>query len=177
MRNTVKEFVIAGFSTGGGLALLQAANKGRRFKGVVSVSAPLKLHNIASKLATAVVAWNTLLDRVSINKGKKEFIPNRPENPHINYFRNPVHGVSELEKLMNIVEQRLPDIHIPTLLIQASDDPVVNPVSVQEIYDLIGTREKEIYKIYSTRHGIMRGDEAEKVAARILTFCHEVFSK
>jgi len=40
-----------------------------------------------------VVGWNKFLSVLRINRGKKEFVVNDPENPHINYNRNPVRGV------------------------------------------------------------------------------------
>ncbi|PKL36063.1 MAG: hypothetical protein CVV44_17740 [Spirochaetae bacterium HGW-Spirochaetae-1] len=175
MENSVRRFAIAGFSTGAGLALLQASQKGDRLSGVISISAPLKLQNISSRLTSAVVAWNKFLDRLHVGKGKMEFIANTPENPHINYLRNPVRGVNELGKLMDVVEKNLPAIQIPALIIQGSNDPVVNPVSAMEIFKKVGTTKKEIYEIYSERHGIVRGDTAEKVAERVKNFLESVF--
>ena len=50
------------------------------------------------------------MERVRLEGAKKEFVENEPENPHINYFRNPVSGVLELERLMESVDEKLPDI-------------------------------------------------------------------
>jgi len=58
-----------------------------------------------------------------------EFVENVPENPDINYTRNPVSGSNELEKLMKQVGDQLKNVKGPALIIQGSDDPVVNPVS------------------------------------------------
>lgn len=177
MDNSVQELAILGFSTGAGLALLQGANKGERFKGIISINAPLKLQNIASRLSSAIVLWNTFVKRFKFKKGGMEFITNNPENPNINYFRNPVRGVSELEKLMDVVEDRLKDIDIPVLVIQGSHDPVVNPESGLEIFDKIGTNKKELYRIYAERHGIVRGNESQKVLEAIDRFLSTVFTK
>jgi len=174
MNHTVDKISIVGFSTGAGLALLQAANKGNNFRGVVSINAPLKLQNISSQLSSAVVVWNNLLDRMHVNKGKMEFVTNDPENKHINYFRNPISGVAQLEKLMDKVEESLHKIEIPALIIQGSDDPVVNPVSGKEIFDKLGTKKKEIQSIYAERHGIVRGEESKKVISHVLDFLDEV---
>ena len=176
MKNSVKDFVMLGFSTGAGIALLQAANKGDKFKGVISINAPLKLQNITSHLSSAVVFWNKALEKVHINKGKMEYIANDPENPHINYTRNPMSGVNELGQLMDIVEKKLPEINIPSLIIQGSDDPVVNPESGLEIFTKIGTKDKEIVRIFSERHGIVRGEESKKVTSAILTFLDNIFN-
>ena len=136
LTNTVKDMAIAGFSTGAGLALLHASTQDD-YKCVISICAPLKLANIASNLASSVVKWNKLLKSVDIKKGKLEFVKNEPANPHINYFKNPVNGLWELEKLMKVVDANLKYINIPSLVIQGSNDPVVNPESGKEVFEKI----------------------------------------
>jgi esterase/lipase len=106
-----------------------------------------------------------------------EYITNKPENAHINYFRNPVHGVRELEKLMNRVESKLGAIDTPVLVIQGSHDPVVDPESGRELFAKLGTDDKELYKIFAQRHGIVRGPESEKIAARMAEFLEYAFGK
>jgi esterase/lipase/1-acyl-sn-glycerol-3-phosphate acyltransferase len=177
LKNSVKTFSIGGFSMGSGIALLQAANKPGRFAGVISINAPVKLKGVASKFASLVVAWNKLLSKIHVNKGKMEFVENVPENPEINYLRNPVSGGNELEKLMKLVENQLKNVKEPVLIIQASDDPVVDAVSGQEIFDKLGTKEKQLIRIYANHHGILRGGEADKVNAMVLTFLEKVSSR
>ena len=176
MENTATELAIIGFSTGAGLALLHAANKGQQFKGLISINAPLKLQNIASRLSSAVVLWNKFLKKFNVKKGSMEFITNTPENRHINYFRNPVHGVRELEKLMNAVEEKLQDIAIPALIVQGSHDPVVNPESGLEIFEKLGSTDKELYRVFSERHGIVRGPESLKVMTTVDRFLEYIFT-
>jgi esterase/lipase len=170
MKNSVKTFSIAGFSMGGGIALLQAANKPGRFTGVISINAPLKLMSVASKFAPVIVAWNKLLTKIKIDKWKMEFVKNDPEYPQINYLRNPVSGGYELDKLMRFVENRLGKVTDPTLIIHASGDPVVDPVSGEEIFEKLGTNEKQLIRVYANHHGILRGKEADEVNAMVLTF-------
>ncbi|MGA2553944.1 MAG: alpha/beta fold hydrolase [Smithella sp.] len=170
MKNSVKTFSIAGFSMGGGIALLQAANKPGRFTGVISINAPLKLMSVTSKFAPVIVAWNKLLTKIKIDKWKMEFVKNDPEYPQINYLRNPVSGGYELDKLMKFVENRLGNVTDPTLIIHASGDPVVDPVSGEEIFEKLGTKEKQLIRVYANHHGILRGKEADEVNAMVLTF-------
>jgi len=175
MKNAVSKFVIAGFSTGAGLALLQAEKKGDKFKGVISINAPLRLQNIKAHLSGPVSFFNTILKKFKLSNGNMEFVPNHPDNPEINYRRNPVHGVYELGKLMNIVEENLEKITIPALVIQGSHDPVVNPESADEIFERISSSRKELVKINSERHGIVRGDELDEVVENIVPFLKKVF--
>jgi esterase/lipase/1-acyl-sn-glycerol-3-phosphate acyltransferase len=175
MKNSVKKFVIAGFSTGGCLALLQAARKNEKFSGIISINAPIKLQNIKARLSGPVSFFNTILKKFNVKKGLMDFVPNYPDNPEINYRRNPVRGVAELGKLMKIVEQSLPDIKIPSLVLQGTDDPVVNPKSADIIFEKISSTEKELVKIPSERHGILSGETLDEVVENIIPFLKKVF--
>lgn len=175
MKNAVNKFVIAGFSTGAGLALLQAAKKNEKFTGLVSINAPLKLQNINARLSGTASFFNTILKKFKMSNGKTEFVPNHPDNPEINYRRNPVHGVAELGKLMKVVEESLPLIKIPALIIQAAHDPVVNPESADAIFEKINSPKKELVKISSDRHGILSGEELDEVVENMIPFLKKVF--
>jgi esterase/lipase len=85
--------------------------------------------------------------------------------------------VSELEKLMQRVEERLRYVKDPTLVIQSSDDPVVNPESGREIFKKLGTEKKQLFQVYAKHHGILRGIGAKQVKANVLVFLRGVFSK
>lgn len=176
LKNTVKKMAVAGFSTGAGVALYQAINKGGAFRCIVSINAPLKVNNIGSRLASTVVLWNSFLDRLRVGRGKMEYVKNDPENSHINYFRNPVSGVAELEKFMDVVEKNLKDLRVPALIVQGSKDPVVNPVSGLEIFDRIGGTDKELCRLYAERHGIVNGEGSLRVFRRVERYLGEAMA-
>ena len=177
MKNSTKSFAICGFSIGAGIALLQAANKPGKLAGIISINGPLRLQDSSSKFSPIVVAWNKFISNINVSRGKMEFVSNDPENPTINYLRNPVRGVYELEKLMKIVKGRLEDVKAPTLVIQGSDDPVVNPVNGMEIFSKLGSENKQLVKVNANHHGILRGKESDQVRTKVLEFLREIFSK
>ena len=170
LKNSVREMSIAGFSTGAGLALMGAARKPGNFKCVVSISAPLKLVDFASNLVPAVDTWNKLLKKFKIKRGSMEFIPNHPDNPEINYQRNPVSGVHQMEMLMQQVGDSLNEIKIPALVMQGSGDPTVDPEGALEIFKKITSVQKELTLVYSENHGIVRGEGADVVHRRVERF-------
>ncbi len=177
LKNIVSDIAIAGFSTGGCLSLLHAANSGSRFKGVVSINSPLKLVDIKTRFSSTVEVWNRFLERFKFDRGRMDFVKNNPDNPHINYLRIPIHGISELGRLMNTVTENLHRITIPTLVIQGSNDPVVNPASAREIYEKPGSRDKEMWTLFAEKHGIVRGEQAERVAEKVAHFLDRIFSE
>ncbi|UCH21902.1 MAG: alpha/beta fold hydrolase [Deltaproteobacteria bacterium] len=169
MQNLCKRIVVGGFSNGAGLALDLAARIDG-VAGVIAVSTPLKLQYVSTKLVPAVDVWNRLMSRVRFDDAKKEFVDNHPENPHINYLRNPISGLRELERLMDSVEPRLPDIDIPALVVQSHRDPVVSPKGSEIIFNRLGSTEKSYVLFNIDRHGILLGDGSEKVHRVIWDF-------
>lgn len=167
--NICRQVIVGGFSTGAGLSLELASRIGA-IKGVFAVSTPLRLQDFAAKFAPAVSMWNRLMDTVKIEDAKKEFVENHPENPHINYSRNPVSGVRELERLMDALEPRLENIKMPSLVVQSQQDPVVNPKSAEQIFKHLGSEDKQLIFFNFNRHGILLGEGAEMVYRAIGNF-------
>ena len=169
IRNNCKKVVVGGFSTGAGLAL-DLCTRVKDVDGVFAISPPLKLQDFSAKFVPAVNLWNWLMDRVKIESAKKEFVINSPENPHINYKRNPVSGILELERLMDSLEAKLADIKIPALIVQSFRDPVVNPEGSKRIFQLLGSTEKEYLLVNYERHGIILGEKCERVYKAVADF-------
>ena len=169
MSHLCRQVVVGGFSAGGLLALELAARL-KNIQGVFAVCPCVSLKDLSSRFVPAVDAWNRWMERVRFNGAKKEFVENQPENPHINYFRNPVCGVLELERLMEIVADKLPDLRMPALVIQSLGDPVVKPGGSQRAFEHIGSEDKAYILFNFDRHGILMGKGSEKVHKSILNF-------
>ncbi|NMB66365.1 MAG: alpha/beta fold hydrolase [Spirochaetes bacterium] len=168
VKYSVKKVFICGFSTGAGLTLLHAANKKDALQGAIAISAPYRLQNIAAGLAPVVDTWNKFLSFLKIKKiGRMDFIPNHPDNPDINYLRNPVSGIHQMELLMSLVEKRLADISIPVLIMQGAGDKTVDPKGAFEMFMKIASEKKEFTMVHSKSHGITRGEEGKVVALRV----------
>jgi esterase/lipase len=165
--------VAGGFSTGAGLALHLAARV-KTLAGVFAVSAPMRLRDFNARFAPAVDMWNRLMDKANRAGAKMEFVENRPENPHINYLRNPVSGVREIERLMDDLEPRLGAIEMPALVVQSSSDPVVDPRGSEKIFKRIGSRDKKYVLFNIDRHGILLGEGSGKVHQVICDFLRQL---
>jgi esterase/lipase len=167
--NICNRVVAGGFSTGAGLAL-DLAVRVEAVAGVFAVAAPMRLKDFSSRFAPAVDMWNRLMERARQVGAKKEFVENRPENPHINYMRNPISGVVELDRLMVDLEPKLPELKVPSLVVQSRGDPVVDPKGSRKIFELIGSIDKEYLLFNFERHGILLGDGAQRVHKAIGEF-------
>jgi esterase/lipase len=110
------------------------------------------------------------MKKMNVDSARKEFIENKPENPHINYSRNPVSGIKELERLMDQLGDKLSNINIPTLVVQSLGDPVVSPDGAVKIFKLLGAKDKELLMVNTNRHGIINGEGSERVFKAIGEF-------
>jgi esterase/lipase/1-acyl-sn-glycerol-3-phosphate acyltransferase len=168
--NSCKRVVVGGFSTGAGLSLDVAARGLKNLAGIFAVSPPLRLQDFSTRFVPAVDTWNKWMKRVGLDGAKKEFIPNNPENPHINYSRNPIGGVRELGLLMEALEPKLPSIKLPVLVVQSAGDPLVDPKGSRKVFELLGSQDKQYLLFDIDRHGILLGDGADRVHRAIGNF-------
>lgn len=165
-----RDIVVAGFSTGGGLALYQAIQRPQTYKAVISISAPLKFRSFSAGFAGFVDGWNGLLKHFGIKTGLKVFVPNHADNPEINYPRCPVHGIVQVKALMKKVYRSLSDLTVPALIIQANRDPKVDGRSGLRIFNRITNPDKKYREIDFHLHGIVRGEITGDVFAEIGSF-------
>jgi esterase/lipase len=123
----------------------------------------MTLKDFSSKFAPAVDMWNRIMDKAHQFGPKKTFVENKPENPHINYLRNPISGVRELARLMDDLEPQLSGLNKPALIVQSRRDPVVDPKGSRKIFELLGTQQKEYLLVNLDRHGILLGEGSQRV--------------
>lgn len=173
LQNMCRRVIVGGFSTGAGLAL-ELASRIKAVQGVFAVCPPMRLQDLSSRFVPAVDAWNRFMKKIQMNGGQKIFVANHPENPHINYNRNPISGIRELERLMHSLVAKLPDILCPTLVVQADRDPVVNPSGSRRLFERLGATDKTYSLLNFSRHGILLGEGAERVHETISNFIDQI---
>ncbi len=162
LSNLCKNVVAGGFSFGAGLAL-DLCTRVDDIKGVFAISAPMKLQDFSARFIPAIHLWNHLMKKMNLPQAGKQFVNNNPENPHINYFRNPLSAVLEMERLMSALAPRLEKISIPALIIQSFADPVVNYEGAMKIFMRLSSRNKEYLLVNTPRHGIINGEGSERI--------------
>ncbi len=159
---------LVGFSTGGGLSLLLAADRPDGLAGVAAISTPMKFRDPGIVFVPLVHTANKLVRWVSSFEGVMPFQRTEPEHPHINYRNKPIRGLYELRSMIDELSDRLPDIQCPVTLIQGTDDPTVDPESAELIHKKLGTQEKSVVMVPATRHGILYediGDTQERIVS------------
>jgi esterase/lipase/1-acyl-sn-glycerol-3-phosphate acyltransferase len=172
LRHSCGKRVIGGFSTGAGLAL-ELATRVDDYEAVFAVAPPMRLQDTGAWFVPAIDAWNTMIRRVKLNGMAREFIENHPENPHINYLRNPIAGIHQLGKLMEQLAPELRQIRKPVLVVQSRKDPVVNPKGTEKLFAQLGSEIKEYFLFDYERHGILIGKGVERVYQSIENFVRQ----
>ncbi len=161
--------ILGGFSTGAGLAL-DLATRVKNIRAVFAVSPPMRLQDLGAWFVPAIDTWNAMIKKIRLHPIAKEYIANNPENPSINYVRNPISGVNQLGKLMDQLEPKLKDILTPTLVVQSRKDPVVKPAGTRLLFEKLGCELKEYYIFDVDRHGILIGKDISRVYQSIYNF-------
>jgi esterase/lipase len=174
LKTCCEQIIVAGFSTGGGLALHQAVTKPEAFAAVISVSAPLKFRSISSCFAEHLDHWNSFLRTMGIKRLRRDFVTNYPDNPQINYHRCPVRSIVQVKALMKKIYGALPALSIPALIIQADHDPKVESRSGRRIYDRIASPDKIYRDVPFHLHGIVRGEISRNVFAEVAAFLNRL---
>lgn len=164
-----RRVVIGGFSFGGGLAL-NAAARISGLAGVFAICPPFRLQSLSSRFAPAVTTWNRTMNKMHCHGVTKEYARRVSERPLINYARVPLAALSQMEHFMKDLEPRLAEIKAPTLVVQALEDPIVNPERTSLMFHRIGAEQKKYLPFDFSRHGILAGEGSERVHAAIAAF-------
>ena len=173
LKHKYETVVVGGFSTGAGLAL-NIASRSDSIAGVFAIAPPMKLKDYSANFIPAVSVWNQVMTKLRLDSIKKKFVENNPENPHINYLRNPISGIRELVRLMDDLEGRLADITVPAYVLQSRIDPVVNVKGTRKIFEKIGSENKEYHLFNIDRHGILLHEGSHRVYKTIADFIVEI---
>lgn len=146
---------IVGFSTGGSLALIHAAQEPEKLAGVAVASAPLKFRNKGLIFVPLLHGANILAEWMPATENLMPFRKNESEHPDINYRHIPIRGLYELRRVTAEMNRRLKEVTCPALIIQGDADTVVDPHSADLIKRKLASSDKTLHMVASGRHGIL----------------------
>ncbi len=149
---------IVGFSTGGLLALIQAANHPhKKIISVTSISAPITFKNKNLIFVPLLHHANKLVSWLS-SEGLMPFRPNISENPEVNYQHVPIRALYQLQQLIQDISVKKLTIDADVYLYQSDQDPVVEPSSVEKLKALINAKNISGVNLSSEIHGVVYRD-------------------
>ncbi|NMB54454.1 MAG: alpha/beta fold hydrolase [Leptolinea sp.] len=172
----IKKIIIIGHSMGGAMTLI--AGSYLDVDGLIvlapgyKLSAPLPLLEYFNAFK---VYWGSLK-----RKWKSRNIPNRlpgwywykPElsRGYIKYNEKPLICNLQLVHLANLVPEILPGITCPILLMGARRDSILDPNSLDEVFSLLGSQEKEILWFEKSSHMLPVDGERDLVFEKSYDF-------
>ena len=160
---------LVGFSSGGVLSLQLAAEQPDGLVGVAAISAPVKFRNRNLIFVPLMHGANKLTGWMPSFEGVMQFHPNKSEHPDINYRNIPVRGLYELRRMADDLTRRLPVVNSPALIVQGTEDRVVDPKSAEIILRELGSERKTVHMVNAKRHGILN-ENANDCQETVMSF-------
>lgn len=160
--------IVGGVAVGGSLAL-SLASRIKEVAGVFAICPPRTLKDYSTKFMPTLDVWDRMLNRLK-GEGEQQFLDFTYGNSHVNYGKNPVAGVHQVGEFLDSMKKNYGAISQPALIIQADENPVVDPAGAQTIYEKLGSREKEYCLLSFNRHVLVEGEDSNRVHRRISDF-------
>jgi carboxylesterase len=172
LRSCTDQVFLLGLSMGGVLSLTAAPQF--PVKGVVAMSTPYVLP------ATPLPLWAIRFlshFKPYFPKGKvpgSGWFDKDAYNQHVAYPMNPVRSAMELKFLVEEMHAALPKIGVPVLLIHSRDDDYIIKDSMEQIYNHLGTPDKQMMWVERSGHVITEDLQREMVFKAATDFVQRV---
>ncbi|MCO6452005.1 MAG: alpha/beta fold hydrolase [Caldilineales bacterium] len=156
------ETVFVGGLSMGSLLTLYLASEHPDISGILVYSPPLRVQN---RLFDLVPIGKHLI--AAFPKGTDSDLADPEAEQWLwHYDVWPAHAADELRKLTKVVEQRLPQIACPTLIVHSLGDGAIAADSAQLTYDRLGSPDKELFTLSGCGHCLTVDAQWQDVAER-----------
>ncbi len=165
LRRTCDRVFVLGQSLGGTLALRAAAHAD--IDGVITLAAIAYLKDWRLwflPLLRPLMRWRQSPD----NDIAREVVDTG------SYDRLPLHSLEQLLALAGQVRRDLPNIHVPALLVQSTEDHVAPPGNLDYIHARLGSEDKERLQLHRSYHVISLDHDRLMVIDRSIRFLHRI---
>jgi carboxylesterase len=167
LRSDYTRLFVCGLSMGGILSLLFAA----RFpvNGVIAMSTPYDLNDWRQRYLK-LIHW--FIPRVA--KGPPDWRNPEAARDHVDYPAYPTRAILEVRYLLAEMRRALPQVNVPVLLVHSRQDSGVLPENMQQIYNHLGTSDKQMLWVENSGHVITREPERQLVFEAAHSFIQRV---
>lgn len=155
--NGVTKHVFAiGLSLGGVISLYLASQL--PLTGVVTMSTPYDLPDDPRRRFLNILKWMV----PSVSKRPTDQRDEEADSDHVNYPNYPTRGIAELNELMAEMRTVLPSVTTPVLMIHSLGDKSVPITDMHNIFDQLGSKDKQTLLVKNSGHVIPRGNERKR---------------
>lgn len=164
LRGICSEISVIGLSMGSLLAM----RIGRDFpvKKIISMSAPVYIAN--ERNLRFLPPLEKSVGRYQ-RKNRRE-LPELAKRYNVSYNKMPLVCVHQLLEIIAKTKEILPEISKPILIVQSKNDHTVKEESGQYIYDHIGSKDKQLFKLNFSGHLVTLDIEHDKLFNKIENF-------
>lgn len=158
-----------GLSMGGVLALILGAEAYQNrypLAGVVGISTPYDLPPDRRMRYLKLLRYFV----PNVAKGKPDWHNLEAGKDHVDYPAYPTEAIAELRDLLAVMRSVLPTVHLPVLLVHSKEDRGVLPENMPQIYEHLGTSQKEMLWVENSGHVVVREPPRQLVFDHILQF-------
>lgn len=175
LQSEVDKVIVFGHSMGGLVTLTLAAEYPQEIDSIVVAAAAVQLANPLAPgrplgfLAPIVVRLLRKVDMPPVYADPKLAAYDT------NYEWAPTNAVSSLFEFSRVTRARLPEITVPTLVLQSRNDGTVAPESAEIIFDGISTPtdDKRVIWFEHTEHEMFRDNEREATIQAVVDYVQE----
>jgi len=171
LRGTVDRIFLIGLSMGGALSLLMSTKLD--VDGVIAMSTPYKIDLPSVKLAKILAPFIPYTSKSNEEPGSTWFDQDAWKD-HTSYPKNPIRSVVEINLLLDEMRDSLPAVIAPTLLVHSRNDTSVHSDSMTNIYNFLGTEDKEMMWVTESGHVIPREPAKTDVFKAAAAFIHRI---
>ncbi|HID86725.1 MAG TPA: alpha/beta fold hydrolase [Anaerolineae bacterium] len=164
LKGRCRRVFVGGLSMGGVLTLYLAAR--HPIAGAIVMAAPTRLGDWRAHfvpIAKHFVRWHRPSEKTDLTD------PTAQERMW-SYDRMPMVCIDELLRLIRLVRRELPRVTVPVLILQGTHDRYVPLDCAREIYNRVGSQDKELIWLHHSGHAITEDSEREEVWRRAYAF-------
>ena len=174
LRSCTDQVFLLGLSMGGVLSLTTASRLPVR--GVVAMSTPYRLPDHLLLHFSRPISW--FIPYMPKGKGAPDegWFDKNAFKQHVSYPKNPVRPAGELNQLLSVMRESLPQVKIPVLLIQSRDDDYFIRDSMEKIHTALGSADKNMLWVEGGGHVITEEPTHETVYKAAADFIMRVAS-
>jgi len=156
---------VAGLSLGGLLAL-HAAVKVPGLRGVIAINAPLLTYNTFLQKLLGLIQ----IVKPYYRKSNADEVSQLSKRGRFAYKDNPVRSLRSVLAFTRVVIRELPDLNLPTLIIQGLLDKKVKSESTKLVANRVKHKELRIVELKNSGHIATMGPEQDIIIKEICNF-------
>jgi len=168
LRSCTERQVIVGLSMGGALSLIAAAKY--PVDGVVGISTP------GSFASDWRAKFLPILKHIipGIAKGAPDWHDKEQGKHHFSYSYYPTKSIPDFIAVLTEMRSQVPNITVPTLLMQSTGDNTIPADSMDMIYGLLTTENKQKVWFHNSNHMIIMEPDRFEAFAQIQAFIKSI---